>query len=107
MHKAAAHAPNARDARPATRPSLLRAFNVGALVTYDERGAAEESPRLAKARTLRTVAIALAVVASGVLVYGFGMKWSAEYQVAAGAFAYIGIEWQRHIGKKIKQLEGS
>jgi hypothetical protein len=62
---------------------------------------------LARARTLRTVAIALAVIAFATLVYGFGMKWSAVYQVAAGAAAYIGVEWQRHIGKKIKQLGGS
>jgi len=61
---------------------------------------------LARARTLRMVAIALAVVAFATLVFGFGMKWSAVYQVAAGAAAYIGIEWQRHIGKKIKQLGG-
>ena len=62
---------------------------------------------LARARSLRKVAIALAVIAVGVLVYGFGMKWAPPYQVAAGAVAYIGIEWQRHIGKKIKQLGGS
>jgi hypothetical protein len=62
---------------------------------------------LARARMLRTVAIAIAVVAFATLVYGFGMKWGALYQVAAGAAAYIGIEWQRHIGKKIKQLSGS
>ena len=62
---------------------------------------------LARARTLRTVAIAFAVVAFATLVYGFGMKWSAVYQVAAGAAAYVGVEWQRHIGKKIKQLRGS
>jgi len=61
---------------------------------------------LARARTLRTVAIVLAVVAFGTLVYGFGMKWSAPYQVAAGFVAYVGVEWQRHIGKKIKQLGG-
>ena len=62
---------------------------------------------LAKARTLRTVAIAIAVAAFATLVYGFGMKWPAVYQVAAGAASYIGIEWQRHIGKKIKQMSGS
>jgi hypothetical protein len=59
---------------------------------------------LARARTLRMVAIAFAIVAFGTLVYGFGMKWGAMYQVAAGLAAYAGIEWQRHLGKKIKQL---
>jgi hypothetical protein len=62
---------------------------------------------LARAHMLRKVAIALAVVAFGVLVYGFGEKWPPRYQVAAGVVAYIGIEWQRHIGKKIRQLHGS
>ena len=62
---------------------------------------------LARARTLRMVAIAFAVIAFGTLVYGFGMKWSAWYQVPAGLAAYIGVEWQRHIDKKIKQLSGS
>ena len=63
--------------------------------------------QLAKARALRKVAIAVAVIAFATLVYGFGMKWPAPYQVAAGFAAYVGIEWQRHIGKKIKQLGGS
>ena len=62
---------------------------------------------LSRARMLRTVAIALAVIAFGTLVYGFGMKWPAVYQVAAGLTAYVGVEWQRHIGKKIRQLSGS
>lgn len=61
---------------------------------------------LSRARTMRTVAIAFAVVAFATLVYGFGMKWSPLYQVAAGFAAYVGVEWQRHIGKKIKQLGG-
>jgi len=61
---------------------------------------------LTRARTLRKVAIAIAVIAFATLVYGFGMKWGAPYQVAAGFAAYVGIEWQRHIGKKIKQLGG-
>ncbi len=56
---------------------------------------------------LRRIAIALAVIAVGVLVFGFGEKWEAPYQVAAGFVAYIGIEWQRQIGRKIKQLSGS
>ena len=46
-------------------------------------------------------------MAFGTLVYGFGMTWSAWYQVPAGLAAYIAVEWQRHIGKKIKALEGS
>ncbi len=62
---------------------------------------------LARARSLRMVAIALAVIAFGTLVYGFGMKWAAVYQVAAGLAAYFCVEWQRHIGKKIRQLSGS
>ena len=62
---------------------------------------------LSRARALRKVAIALAVIAFSVLVYGFGMKWAAPYQVAAGLAAYVGIEWQRLIGKKIRQLSGS
>ena len=61
---------------------------------------------LARARNMRMIAIAFAVIAFGTLVYGFGMKWSAVYQVAAGLAAYIGVEWQRHIGKKIKELSG-
>jgi hypothetical protein len=60
---------------------------------------------LARARTLRTIAIVIAVVAFGTLVYGFGMQWSAYYQVPAGLAAYVAVEWQRHIGKKIKALE--
>jgi hypothetical protein len=62
---------------------------------------------LARARTLRTIAIVIAVAAFGTLVYGFGMQWSAYYQVPAGLAAYAAVEWQRHIGKKIKALEGS
>ena len=64
------------------------------------------SQDLARARTMRTVAIVIAVLAFGTLVYGFGMKWEAMYQVAAGLAAYVGVEWQRHIGKKIKELSG-
>jgi hypothetical protein len=61
---------------------------------------------LARARNMRLVAIALAIAAFGTLAYGFGMNWTAPYQVAAGVAAYVGIEWQRHIGKKIKQMGG-
>jgi hypothetical protein len=70
-------------------------------------GTHSNAHELARARTLRTVAIGIAVIAFGVLVYGFGMKWEALYQVAAGLAAYVAVEWQRHIGKKIKQLSGS
>ena len=73
----------------------------------DSTGAASNAHELARAHMLRKVAIAVAVIAVGVLVFGFGEKWDAPYQVAAGFVAYIGIEWQRHIGKKIKQLGGS
>jgi hypothetical protein len=61
---------------------------------------------LARARNMRMIAIAFAVIAFGILVYAFGMKWSPVYQVAAGLAAYVGVEWQRHIGKKIKELSG-
>lgn len=62
---------------------------------------------LARAKTLRTVAIVFAVVAFGVLVYGFGMGWKPWYQVSAGLAAYAGVEWQRRLGLKIKSLGGS
>ena len=69
--------------------------------------ASTKEHELSRARMLRTVAIAIAVIAFATLVYGFGMKWEALYQVAAGLAAYVAVEWQRHIGKKIKQLSGS
>jgi hypothetical protein len=69
-------------------------------------GKSATGPELARARTMRLVAIALAIAAFGTLAYGFGMNWAAPYQVAAGVAAYVGIEWQRHIGKKIKQMGG-
>ena len=75
--------------------------------THSNEHTPARANELARARTLRTVAIAFAVIAFGTLVYGFGMKWSACYQVPAGFAAYIGVEWQRHVGKKIKQLSGS
>ncbi len=62
---------------------------------------------LARTKTLRTVAIVVAIVAVGVLVYGFGMGWKPWYQVAAGLAAYAGVEWQRRLGNKIKALSGS
>jgi hypothetical protein len=61
---------------------------------------------LARARTLRAVAIVLAIVFFGSLVVAFGLKLSAWYQVPAGLAAYAAIEWQRHLGKKIKTLSG-
>ncbi|MDB5395771.1 MAG: hypothetical protein JWM91_3277 [Rhodospirillales bacterium] len=60
---------------------------------------------LARARTIRTLAIVLAVAAMAVLVYGFGMGWKPWYQVPAGLAAWASIEWQRQLGKKIKALE--
>lgn len=62
---------------------------------------------IAKLKSLRTVAIVLAVASFLTLVYGFGEKWQPMYQVAAGVAAYIFIEWQRRCHKKIKALGGS
>jgi len=62
---------------------------------------------LAQAKTMRTIAIAVAVIAFLTLVYGFGEKWSALYQVIAGVVAYAGIEWQRRLHQKIKVLSGA
>jgi hypothetical protein len=62
---------------------------------------------LARARSLRTIAIASAVIAFLALVLSFGLGWKPWFQVPVGMLAYICIEWQRHIGKKIKQLSGS
>ncbi len=59
---------------------------------------------LARARTMRMIAIVIAIVAFGALVVGFGMSWSPYYQVPAGLIAYAAVEWQRHCGKKIKEL---
>jgi hypothetical protein len=60
---------------------------------------------LARAKTMRAVAIVFAVVAFSVLVYGFGMLWKPWYQVPAGLAAWMGVEWQRRLGQKIKVLE--
>jgi hypothetical protein len=65
-----------------------------------------DDQELARAKTMRTIAIVIAVVAFAVLVYGFGMLWKPWYQVAAGVAAYAGVEWQRRCGQKIKELEG-
>ena len=62
---------------------------------------------LARAKTMRIVAIVFAVVAFSVLVYGFGMLWKPWYQVPAGLAAYAGVEWQRRLGQKIKALQGN
>ena len=61
---------------------------------------------LARVKTTRTLAIVFAVVAFGTLVYGFGEGWKPVYQVAAGLAAYVGVEWQRRCGQKIKALSG-
>jgi hypothetical protein len=61
---------------------------------------------LARTRTLRTVSIVLAVIAFLALVFSFGMGWMPWYQVPLGLLAYAAVEWQRHIGKKIKALGG-
>jgi hypothetical protein len=62
---------------------------------------------LARARALRTVAIIFALVSFLALVVGFGLAWKPWFQVPLGLLAYVCIEWQRHIGKRIKQLSGS
>ncbi len=62
---------------------------------------------LARAKTLRTLAIVIAVVAFGTLVYGFGMQWKPWYQVPAGLAAWGAVEWQRRLGQKIKVLSGA
>ena len=72
-------------------------------MTADTQTNAQE---LARTRTLRAFAIVLALIFFGSLVVAFGLKLAAYYQVAAGAAAYAAIEWQRHLGKKIKTLSG-
>ena len=64
-------------------------------------------PELARLRTTRIFGIVLAVVATAVLVYGFGMNWKPMYQVAAGLASWASIEWQRQVGKKITTLENA
>ena len=59
---------------------------------------------LARLRTMRMVAIAVAVIAFSVLVYSFGMQAPAWQQVLLGLAAYGGIEWQRRLGRRIKEL---
>ena len=68
---------------------------------------ASNDAEIARTKIWRTVAIALAVISFLTLVYGFGMKWEAMYQVAAGLVAYACIEWQRRCGQKIKVLSGA
>jgi hypothetical protein len=68
---------------------------------------ASTDAEIARMKTWRTVAIALAVISFLTLVYGFGMKWEALYQVAAGLVAYACIEWQRRCGQRIKVLSGA
>lgn len=76
---------------------------LGLEMTQTQTNAAE----IARIKTMRTVAIVLAVVAFLTLVYGFGEKWPAIYQVIAGFASYIGIEWQRRLHQKIKVLGGA
>jgi hypothetical protein len=61
---------------------------------------------LARAKTMRMVAILLAVLAMAVLVYGFGMGWQPVYQVPAGLAAWAAVEWQRRCYHRIKDLSG-
>ena len=61
---------------------------------------------LARAKTMRTIAIVVAVIAFGTLVYGFGELWKPWYQVPAGLAAWAAIEWQRRCYKRIKELSG-
>ncbi len=65
-----------------------------------------EGAELARAKTMRTVAIVIAVLAVAVLVYGFGMGWKPWYQVPAGLVAWAAVEWQRRCYNRIKALEG-
>ena len=62
---------------------------------------------IARAKTMRTIAVALAILAVAVLVFGFGMKWPAYYQVAAGFAAFFSVEWQRKCTQRIKVMSGA
>jgi hypothetical protein len=62
---------------------------------------------IARAKTMRAVALVLAIVAVATLVYGFGMKWAAYYQVAAGFVAFFCVEWQRKCTQRIKVMSGA
>jgi hypothetical protein len=62
---------------------------------------------IARLKTMRFVTGLLAVASFLTLVFGFGEKWPAMYQVAAGLVAYVFIEWQRRCGQKIKILSGA
>jgi len=61
---------------------------------------------IARAKTMRVVALVLAVASVATLVYGFGMQWPAYYQVAAGFAAFFCVEWQRKCTQRIKVLGG-
>ena len=74
--------------------------------TQSNGPASANAQELARARTLRTVSIVLAVAAFLALAFSFGMGWMPWYQVPLGLLAYAAVEWQRHIGKKIKALGG-
>jgi len=62
---------------------------------------------IARAKTMRIVALVLAIVAVATLVYGFGMGWAPYYQVAAGFAAFFCVEWQRKCTQRIKVLGGA
>jgi len=59
---------------------------------------------LAQARMMHKVSIAAAVAFFALLVVAFGLKWAAYYQVAAGLAAYLCVEWQRRLDRKVKEL---
>ena len=65
-----------------------------------------DGAELARAKTMRTVAIVIAVLAVAVLVYGFGVGWKPWYQVPAGLAAWAAVEWQRRCYNRIKALSG-
>lgn len=56
---------------------------------------------------MHKVSIAAAVAFFALLVVAFGLKWAAYYQVAAGLAAYVCVEWQRRLDRKIKELTKS
>ncbi len=62
---------------------------------------------VARLKTMRTLAVVLAVAAMAMLVYGFGMGWKPWFQVPAGLAAWASVEWQRNLNRKIKALSGT
>jgi hypothetical protein len=70
-----------------------------------ETGREQSNPRdLARAKSMRTISIVLAIAAFAVLVVGFGRNWPAYYQVPAGLTAWFAVEWQRRCSRRIKAL---